>query len=791
MDGSASASSQFRFEVWPTEYRQITQHFGANPQNYAQFGLPGHEGVDIRAPHGSKVYCVAPGKVTQVHTNPRGHNYGIFVRVQHRHGYMTIYAHLQEALVAEGAEVAAGHLLGLADNTGNSFGSHLHLTLRKENARYRNWPRNIIDPTPFLLPLMGWVEPSGPFVEGWVLSAGVVTRGNLAQVNPGGITLRVGPADLVHVPGGTILIITGKKDQAYIPVKVARAAISDGEINEPIKPIPFPPGTVATVDGWGWVERLQVFQNRAVIRANHGINLRAEPYEASSRIGIVRAKSTVQVLGQMQNNYLPIRVRQVDFIGPVRLSELAPPELVDDLDRLPEGVYLGWVRSHFLQKNGTQAIIRHWGVSVYHEPAHNSSLLGVIKGDAVVRVAGLHQDGFTPVLAIAEAMAAIVGNRNRVTLPEPFPDKDRAPNGKPPVSIPATTPGWVWTSGIRMDGDTGRTNYSMMLRTHPQRNAEVIGSIPPQAALMVMSSPQGEFTPIRIASRTLIPVGQMSLEQVERAEPATFGQARIGLHASADPIISEAEHQEFAALKPGIIKVLSFHRAEDIRRLARAHPDAKWIVRAFLSFGERNISPAQFVKDTLPDVQRALNELNGRQVVVELHNEPNLVAEGLTHSWRDGATFATWFLDVLNRYRKALPNAKFIYPGLSPGTTVTGKKIDHIQFLETSREAVTAADGLGVHLYWSYVYPMRRSLEVLDDYISRFRNTPIWITEASNNKGETPAAQKAAEYLLFWHNLQSRPIVQGVTYFVASASNPAFADEVWVGRGIGQIVGAR
>jgi len=89
----------FKFEVWPTEFRVITQHFGANPRNYAQFGLPGHDGLDIRAPTGSKIFSVAPGEVVRVHEKPTGHNYGIHVRILHQDGYKTIYAHLQKALV--------------------------------------------------------------------------------------------------------------------------------------------------------------------------------------------------------------------------------------------------------------------------------------------------------------------------------------------------------------------------------------------------------------------------------------------------------------------------------------------------------------------------------------------------------------------------------------------------------------------------------------------------------------------------------------------------------------------
>jgi hypothetical protein len=47
------------------------------------------------------------------------------------------------------------------------------------------------------------------------------------------------------------------------------------------------------------------------------------------------------------------------------------------------------------------------------------------------------------------------------------------------------------------------------------------------------------------------------------------------------------------------------------------------------------------------------------------------------------------------------------------------------------------------------------------------------------------------EYLRFWQELQKRPTVQGVTFFVASASNPDFKEEIWVGRGIGRVVGSR
>ena len=52
--------------VWPTDFRVYTQKFGQRPEFYGKFGLPGHEGVDIRAPNGANVYACAEGVVTLV-----------------------------------------------------------------------------------------------------------------------------------------------------------------------------------------------------------------------------------------------------------------------------------------------------------------------------------------------------------------------------------------------------------------------------------------------------------------------------------------------------------------------------------------------------------------------------------------------------------------------------------------------------------------------------------------------------------------------------------------------------
>lgn len=138
---SSHGQTGFHFAVWPTVEERITQRYGANKSYYAQFGLPGgHEGLDIAAAPGTPLYAVYPGTVYRA-TGNEG-NYGIQVRIEHAGGYKTVYAHLQELRCAVGDVVEAGDVIGLADSTGNSTGSHLHMTVKKDG--------RIIDPTEFV-----------------------------------------------------------------------------------------------------------------------------------------------------------------------------------------------------------------------------------------------------------------------------------------------------------------------------------------------------------------------------------------------------------------------------------------------------------------------------------------------------------------------------------------------------------------------------------------------------------------------------------------------------------------
>ena len=87
-----------------------------------------HRGVDIAAPHGTRVYSVQDGRVAAVGSSGVLGNYII---VAHFAGYSTLYAHLSRIYVARGEGVSGGATIGAIGSTGRSTGPHLHFELRR------------------------------------------------------------------------------------------------------------------------------------------------------------------------------------------------------------------------------------------------------------------------------------------------------------------------------------------------------------------------------------------------------------------------------------------------------------------------------------------------------------------------------------------------------------------------------------------------------------------------------------------------------------------------------------
>ncbi len=129
----------------------VDQDSGLGIQDYA-CGLKtydGHRGTDIVLPsfarmdEGVTVVASAPGTVSLIQDGVGDRNrstgaggFGNHVRILHRDGFESIYAHMarQSITVSAGQEVAAGTILGLVGSSGNSDMPHLHIEFRRNGA---------------------------------------------------------------------------------------------------------------------------------------------------------------------------------------------------------------------------------------------------------------------------------------------------------------------------------------------------------------------------------------------------------------------------------------------------------------------------------------------------------------------------------------------------------------------------------------------------------------------------------------------------------------------------------
>ena len=111
---------------WPFQGdHSVGQHFGArNVAASVSNASKGHNGIDIPANGGTKVYAAAAGTV--VHSAYSGSS-GNWVQIAHANGVSTVYKHLQKhSALRVGDHVEAGDLVGYVGSTGIASGNHLH-----------------------------------------------------------------------------------------------------------------------------------------------------------------------------------------------------------------------------------------------------------------------------------------------------------------------------------------------------------------------------------------------------------------------------------------------------------------------------------------------------------------------------------------------------------------------------------------------------------------------------------------------------------------------------------------
>jgi len=108
--------------AWPVEGPVISL-FGLRRSGW-------HRGIDIKAPEGSSVLSAAAGVVVTSGVEGR---YGRLVRIEHDQGFVTVYAHNEDNLVAVGDRVSAGDKIATVGRTGRATTHHVHFEIRYNN----------------------------------------------------------------------------------------------------------------------------------------------------------------------------------------------------------------------------------------------------------------------------------------------------------------------------------------------------------------------------------------------------------------------------------------------------------------------------------------------------------------------------------------------------------------------------------------------------------------------------------------------------------------------------------
>lgn len=127
---------------------QITSLYG---RRIDPFGLETnfHTGIDFAGGVGAPIYATADGVVASAAdegTTGLGKN----VRLEHKFGIVTVYAHLNDISVRKDQKVRRGDLLGFVGTTGRSTGPHLHYEVRVRSLESDNYYELTYNPMPFI-----------------------------------------------------------------------------------------------------------------------------------------------------------------------------------------------------------------------------------------------------------------------------------------------------------------------------------------------------------------------------------------------------------------------------------------------------------------------------------------------------------------------------------------------------------------------------------------------------------------------------------------------------------------
>jgi len=258
-----------------------------------------------------------------------------------------------------------------------------------------------------------------------------------------------------------------------------------------------------------------------------------------------------------------------------------------------------------------------------------------------------------------------------------------------------------------------------------------------------------------------------------------FAATQRGVHASAGgwpPTNDELALVKHNKVEVVLIVAYEANQARMAIQRFRSVGVKHFVIRAatHAAIGDAN----DFAQRTVPILREYAAALGGSDdMMIAVHNEPNIKDEGFGSAWHSGGEFGGWFTQVEAIYRAELPGCKIGFPALSPGAAVVNVRADEETFAKQARAAMLSADWIGVHYYWvkedgSDIHPL------LSRWKELYGGRPLVGTEvgpADNTKITAQAVRKMYE----WGAINNVPIMSWLLN-----GTERFPLQEWISNGV-------
>lgn len=262
--------------------------------------------------------------------------------------------------------------------------------------------------------------------------------------------------------------------------------------------------------------------------------------------------------------------------------------------------------------------------------------------------------------------------------------------------------------------------------------------------------------------------------------------AKVGVMAGEGPV------------RPADLEALQRAAVEAVRLRAGGNPLADLKVYRSLGIqrflvqllsprpGAEPTPPEAFVEEFAPQIAAFLRE---GVADFEIHGEPNAAARGYGVSWSSPAAFSAWFVAVAEGLRRRFgPPLRVGFPGLAPvGPSLAGLAplVPDEEFLNGCGEALTAADFVCCHVYWTRRAEMENyhgALRFLRVYMERpeVRPKPLVISQFANVNPSPSDAEKGAQYADFYFFCTQYDRIEAAYSFLLRSSDPAWTGLTWL-----------